>query len=233
MSTVTPSAPRSSDAAGQNGQDNKARPPAEQMKLAMDRIELSRSALIVCLSSERPERHNEPTPGTKVDGSAQSVEQTLAARIKRNGLLRGSWHTLRVLARRWWTRQPWHSSVDLIGETLAHQARPLMRRHPLATLAVGTAIGAGLVSVVSTVRPWAWLQTRNKASSWGERVGNLLWTQLSSAPLQMALAGALAAWLTEQSSHRRPHPNEKPINTVSRSDQPDTAPSSDMARDAT
>ncbi len=186
--------------------DNRTEQPSnpltaeQRMTEAVTRIESSRSALIVCLSPDPPERDDRPA-GSPNDGSAeQSFAQTLAARIERNGLLEGSWRTLRALARRWWKRQPWHSSVDLVGQTLAHQARPLMQRHPLGTLAVGAAVGAGLVAVASAMRPWALHQIRGKASPWGSRVGSMIWTQLASAPVQMALAGALAAWLADQGS---------------------------------
>jgi hypothetical protein len=182
------------------------------MRRAVARIEASRSALIVCLAPDPP-THRRNATGAADDGSGTvgakpSFVETLMARIERNGLLQGSWSTLRTLSRRWWTRQPWHRSVDLVAETLAHEARPLMRRHPLATLAVGAAIGAGLVAVASAVRPWALHQIRGNGSAWRSRVGNLLWTQISSAPVQLAVAGALAAWVADQGRRRDAEPGK-------------------------
>ncbi len=186
-------------------QDDPAPTPEQRMRAAVARIEASRYALIMRLAPDPPRRR---ASTTGVDGSSdssskkQSFVDTLKARIKRNGLLQGGWQTVRTLARRWWTRQSWHRSVDLVVETLAHEARPLMRRHPLATLATGAALGVGLVVVVSTVRPWVWHQIRGNGSSLGDRVGSLLWSQFSSAPVQMALAGALAAWVADQGIRR-------------------------------
>jgi len=196
---TTAFSPASSSGRPERLQQRKDQPTADQrMKDALARIESSRSALIVCLSPDPSERRNRPDGGSGDGSTRQSFGQSLAARIDRNGLLKGSWRTVRALVRRWWTRQPWHSSVDLVGQTLAHEARPWMQRHPLATLAVGAAVGAGLVTVLTTFRPWAWRQIGAKGSPWGDRVGSLLWTQATSAPVQMALAGALAAWLADR-----------------------------------
>ncbi len=174
-------------------------PTADQrIEQALARIEASRSALILCLAPEPPAPRSRRA-GLAGEGDPDlSFAESLAAGISHNGLLQGSWRTLRAVARRWWVRQPWHSSVDLVGQTLLHQTRPIIRRHPLASLAVGVALGAGMVAALSTARPWAWQQVRQRASPWRERIGGLLWTQLTAAPVQMALAGALAAWLADQ-----------------------------------
>ena len=180
----------------------------ERVRRAVARIEMSRSALVVCLAPDPPKRRGKTAgaageTGADVDPNL-SLLDTLKARIERNGLIQGSWRTARTLARRWWTRQPWHSSVDLVVSTLAHEARPLIRNHPLAALALGAALGAALVGVASAVRPWAMHQMRgNGSATWGGRVSNLVWSQLSSAPMQMALAGALTAWLADQGMRRR------------------------------
>ena len=203
MNTTTSAQANSIDSLAQSGRSNKLLSADERMQQAVARIDASRAALIVGLSPAAPRRVVSGPGVLDDDGLGPSFAQSLAARIERNGLVQGSWRTLRALARRWWTSQPWHSSVDLIGQTLVHEARPLMQRHPLGTLAVGTVVGAGLVVTLSAARPWAWRQTRSQAASWKDRVGSLLWTQLTSAPLQMALAGALAAWLADQGSRKQ------------------------------
>lgn len=202
--------------------------PEQRRRAAVARIEASRCALIVRLAPDPP-KHRASTTG--VDDSSDSSSEkrsfvdTLKARIERNGLLQGGWQTVHTLARRWWTRQSWHRSVDLVVETLVHEARPLMQRHPLATLATGAALGVGLVVVVSTVRPWVWHQIRGNGSSfWGGRVGSLLWSQFSSAPVQMALAGALAAWVADQGIHRNTNSDAPAGGAAPRGDLADAAP---------
>lgn len=198
MNTAAVSASSGRRTAERTEQDKNSLDASQKITIALARIEASRAALIVCLSPDLPDR---PPRAAGDGGAVPSFGQTFAARIERNGLLQGSWRTLRALVRRWRSRQPWLSTVNLVGETLAHEARPLMRRHPLATLAVGAAAGAGLVAVASAVRPWAWHHIRAKASPLGGSVGSLVWTQLTSAPVQIALASALAAWLADRGSH--------------------------------
>jgi len=204
MNNATPLAPTGGRAAHGKGQDDKSISADRRMKQAVERIEASRSALIVCMAPDPPPQRSAPAGVAPLpnDSTDRSFSDALVARIKRNGLIQGGWGTLRTLARRWWTRQPWHGSFELVSQTLVHQARPLMRRHPLATLAVGAAFGAGVVALASAIRPWAFHQIRGKASPWGSRVSGLLWSQLTSAPVQMALAGAVAAWLADQGSHK-------------------------------
>jgi hypothetical protein len=209
--------------------------PDQRMRQAVARIEASRHALVVCLAPDPPKRRK--SPSAAVDSGADmdpnlSLIDTLKARIERNGLVQGTWRTARTLARRWWTRQSWHSSVELVVDTLAHEARPLIRKHPLATLAVGAALGAALVAVASAVRPWASHRMRgNSSTTWGGRVGNLLWSQFSSAPMQMAVAGALTAWLADQGIRRKAHQSgESSGGAASRGDQADGASNMEMPK---
>jgi hypothetical protein len=223
MNGATHPALSRSDVAGRSVQDNQALPADQRRRQALARIEASRSALIVCLAPNAPARHSGTTSVADDRNAIPFFAEALLARIERNGLLQGSWRTVRTLVRRWWTRQSWHSSIDLVGKTLAHQASPLMRRHPLATLAVGAALGAGLVAAASAARPWAWQHIQRHASPWRDRMGSLLWTQLTSAPVQMALAGALAAWLADQGS-RNDRPGAHSADAAPRSAQAEASP---------
>lgn len=242
MNTTANPASQGSHTFRQPTPDNQAPQADQRMRQAVARIQASRSALIVCLAPDPPKRRGNTTDGDdESSGSSSgasnraqlSFVETLKARIKRNGLLQGSWRTVRALARRWWTRQSWHSSVDLVVETLAHEARPLMRRHPLATLAVGAALGAGLVALGSAARPWAWHQIRGNGSPWNSRVGKLLWTQFTSAPVQMAVAGALAAWVADQGIRRKTRSDGPAGRTTPHGDPAaNAAPSDEMPRPA-
>jgi hypothetical protein len=175
----------------------------ERMAQAVARIEASRGALIRCLSPDEPTPRRDPAQTSDRSGNTAvgaSWVESLMARIERNGLLQGSWRTLRALSRRWWKRQPWHGTVDLVGQTLVHQTQPIIRRHPLASLAVAAALGAGVTAALSAARPWAWQRVQHQAGPWRDRLSSLLWTQLTATPVQMALAGALAAWLADRTN---------------------------------
>lgn len=179
----------------------------QRMARALARIEASRGALIRCMAPDVPAPRRDPSRSSSASSDpadGASLVESLVARIERNGLLQGSWRTLRALSRRWWKRQPWHRSVELVGQTLVHQAQPIIRRHPLASLALAAALGAGVAAALSAARPWAWQRVQHQAGPWKDRLGSLLWTQLTATPVQMALAGALAAWLAERANTGAP-----------------------------
>lgn len=173
---------------------------SEERKIrALQRIEQSRSALILALSPEVPNARS-TDPGRRSPGdSSISLLSMLASRVERDGVVGGVGRTLRALARRWWKRQPWHGPVELVGRTVAHEAAPVIRRHPLAALALGAALGAAAV----TATPRIWRPMREQAAPWRSNAGRMLWMQLNQVPVQMAIAGALAAFIADASQQTR------------------------------
>lgn len=163
----------------------------ERKALALQRLDASRTALIQRLYPA----DDEATPGPRDDGSASGLPQMLTlltSRMQRDGWLKGGWRALRAVSRRWWKRQPWHTSVDLVAGTLAREAKPLVRRHPWAFMAGAAALGAALV----WARPWVSRTVRQQTQGMHRQLGGMLWHQLAQAPVQLALAGALSTWLT-------------------------------------
>lgn len=165
--------------------------PEQRKALALQRLASSRNALILSLSPKPPTPIKSPQPASA--NASSSLFSALALRVERNGLIAGGGRALRALARRWWTRQPWHSSVELVGSTLAHEMRPLIRRNPWTSLAVGAALGATVV----LAKPLIWRPLNKQLHPWRNNLGGMVWSQLSQVPVQMALAGALAAWINE------------------------------------
>lgn len=165
--------------------------PAQRKALALQRIDASRTQLILCLLPPEPQKQS-ATAGATGSPDFLGFATTLMNRIERNGLVNGGWRMLRAWGRRWWTRQPWHAPVELVVTTVAHEAKPIIRRHPWATLAVGAAVGASLVAAL----PWAGSRIRQQARPWRNHLGSLVWGQLAQASVQMALAGAVTAWLS-------------------------------------
>lgn len=169
--------------------------PSQRKALALQRIDASRSQLIVRLYPQ-PETRSPPDadPAGARSWSSSGISHWMA-RAQRNGYLDATWRMARALGRRWWTRQPWHASVELVASTLAHEAKPLVRRHPWASLAAGAAAGAVAMAAV----PWLTRSLRRQAQPWRDDFGKMLWHQLAQAPVQLAIAGALTAWLTDVS----------------------------------
>jgi hypothetical protein len=203
--------------------------PTERKTLALHRLEASRTQLIVHIYPKPPQRQRDAkdpsAPPPMWDGLAG-----LMTRAERNGFAQAAGRTARALARRWWTRQPWHASVDLVASTLVHEAKPIIRRHPWATLAAGGAAGATLVVVL----PWAMRSLKAQAAPWRNNLGGMLWQQIAQAPVQLALAGALTAWISDiskrsTSQERKPRASTAPASSdpspsAHAADRPPTAP---------
>ncbi|OPF62668.1 hypothetical protein [Hydrogenophaga sp. H7] len=185
------------------------RPPtaAQRKALALARLDASRTLLIQRLypaPSDRGAHADSDSAG--VVGLVASLMNVLMARAQRDGLPRAAWRTARALARRWWTRQPWHASVELVAGTLADEVKPVVRRHPWASLAVAAAVGGALVMA----RPWVAHTLRRQTRDLPHRVGRMLWQQLAQAPVQLALLGALTAWLKDRGQDPSPPPSPSP-----------------------
>ena len=178
-----------------NSERNTPNPSPEQRKaLALQRLESSRHALIISLSPKFP-----PASVQKERQPSETGESTLlsnlVSRVQRHGLVAGGGRAVQALARRWWKRQPWNASVELVGGTLVHEVRPLIRRHPWSALAVGAALGATAV----LVRPLILRPLTQQLQPWRNNLVGMVWSQVSQVPVQMAIAGALAAWINEAS----------------------------------
>ncbi|AOW12688.1 hypothetical protein LPB72_16865 [Hydrogenophaga crassostreae] len=194
--------------------------PAERKALALHRIEASRTQLIVHVY---PEPVRRPHAGDK-SSTQPPVWNGLAglmARAERNGLVNAVWRTTRALGRRWWTRQPWHASVDLVAGTLAHEAKPIIRQHPWAALAVGGAAGAAVVVIL----PWITRSIKAQADPWRNNLGGMVWQQLSQAPVQLALTGALTAWIADINKRSAAKECEHPASAApTTADSPEASP---------
>ena len=177
--------------------------PAERKALALQRLDASRTLLIQRLYPQ-PDAEPSGANPSLASGAARWLA-SLMGRVERDGLARGAWRTARALARRWWTRQPWHTSVALVAGTLADEARPLVRRHPWACLAAAAALGGALV----LARPWVGRTVRQQTRDWHHHLAPMLWQQLAQVPVQLALAGALSAWIKDL-GRRRPAPPQSP-----------------------
>lgn len=171
--------------------------PDQRKALALQRLDASRTRLIQQLYPAPP---GGPARSTDTAGhpGLERLLTVLLDRVQRDGWARGAWRATRALGRQWWKRQPWHAPAALVVDTLAREVRPLVRRHPWACLATAVALGAGVV----LARPWLSRTVRQQAHSLPAQTGNWLRQQLTQAPVQLALAGALSAWLSDRA--RRP-----------------------------
>ena len=103
----------------------------------------------------------------------------------------------------WWQHQPWRPTATL----LAGQARPLLRQHPVAAVAVAALAGAALVGC----RPWRWRAVDAQLRPLPGRALHWLLAQLGSAPVQATLASlALMALRRHAPAPSAPDPAAPP-----------------------
>ncbi len=164
--------------------------PAERKALALQRMDNSRTLLI---QTVWPEPATADLPRSTGPSSTHARPLSLLLRqIGRKGLSDQTLGVARALAQRWWKRQPWRTSVGLVADTVAREARPVIRRHPWACLAAAAAVGGALV----LVRPWLGAALRQQTQNLRHHAGQIVWAQLAQPSVQLALAGALSAWIT-------------------------------------
>ncbi len=110
-------------------------------------------------------------------------------------------------AQTWWQRQPLRPVGELLATELRATALPLVRKHPLITVAAAGALGVLLVAG----RPWRWPLVAKHVHRAPHHVGSWLTRQLGSASVQASLIGMLMVWA------RRP-----PAEAADTADRPPT-----------
>lgn len=124
------------------------------------------------------------------------------------------------LAQQWWHRHPWRPVGDtLIGETRS-LVWPWVRRHPWWAVGAAAAVGAGLAAA----KPWRWSWVDRQVRRAPSVASSFLMAQLSSAPVQAALAALLALAVQRQASADAP--TAPPVQEPPDGDapRPDTGP---------
>jgi hypothetical protein len=102
------------------------------------------------------------------------------------------------LLKTWWVHQPWHPTTEVLGHALAVEVSPWVRRHPVAAVVWGAGAGAA----VAMARPWRWRIVNAQGRRWGLSAGRWAVHQLTQAPVQIAIAAALASWLERRAPAR-------------------------------
>lgn len=99
-------------------------------------------------------------------------------------------------AQRWWAVQPWSGAAELLGRELREAGAPVVRRHPLAAVAVAAALAGGLV----WWRPWRSARVARQGQALGRTARGWLLGQLRQLPWQTLMAGAMALWAGQRAS---------------------------------
>ena len=88
----------------------------------------------------------------------------------------------------------WAAATSLLGQAVAQEVKPVVRRHPWLAVAAASLLGGAVVSA----RPLLWRAARPLVAPLGSMVRHGAWRLLTQAPVQMALTAALAAWIGDQ-----------------------------------
>ena len=94
----------------------------------------------------------------------------------------------------WWQRQPLRPVGELLAAELRAGALPLVRKHPLLTVAAAGALGVLLVAG----RPWRWPFVVKQVHRAPRRFGSWLTRQLGQASVQASLIGLLMVWARQR-----------------------------------
>ena len=87
----------------------------------------------------------------------------------------------------WWQANPWRVTGAAVAEELHQSLTPVVRRHPLASVALVTALSAA----VAAARPWRWPLVAQQLRPLPGRAARWLLRQWSRGPLP-ALLSALS-----------------------------------------
>lgn len=165
-----------------------SQPPLDPTSSALSRLQASRLRLRAALIPPDP------------DAPASASAQTPGRRPRRLGALWRSWrrsmHGWPLVdlalgtAQTWWHRQPLRPVAELLVDELRATAVPLVRKHPLLTVAAAGVLGVLLVAG----RPWRWPLVAKQVQRAPQRVGGWLIRQLSQASVQASLIALLMLW---------------------------------------
>ncbi len=100
----------------------------------------------------------------------------------------------------WWRANPWRAAGEAVAEELHQSLTPIVRRHPVASVTLAAAAAAA----VAAARPWRWPLVAQQLRPLPGRAGRWLLRQLSRAPLQSLIVGAMLAGGTAAASAEDP-----------------------------
>jgi hypothetical protein len=131
--------------------------------------------------------------GVRLAGRWRAQWLTRLAGLWRYGRQRARHTPTLVLAlgavEHWWHQHPWRAPCEMALSELETQLKPLVRRHPLATLVLSAAVGASLVAG----RPWRWPWVSQQLQPLPRRAVGWVVAELRRLPLQALVTSALLA----------------------------------------
>lgn len=181
--------------------------PVNACDRALARIEASRSRLRAAMIPA-PQAHASFDDGYK---TASRRWRALWRLLRSKGSLQAVVETASMAMRGWWRHQPWYPTTAVVAGAVAREAKPFIRQNPIATVAVAATLGAA----AAMARPWRWGLVNSQSRQAMRGLGRWGLGQLMQAPVQMAIATALAGWISQQ--------RERPASAPDAGQPPDAA----------
>jgi hypothetical protein len=174
------------------GQPDTALEPDDHRLQPLQRLMASRARLRATLipSDRYGASGKRPGAGGSLVRRARAVWRLIVSRSAGGAVF----STAASLLRNWWVRQPWHATTELLSHAVAREVSPWVKRNPVTAVALGACAGAALAAA----RPWRWQAVSSQRRLMSRSVGRWAVSQLTQAPVQMALAAAVAAWLEKR-----------------------------------
>lgn len=166
--------------------------PDDHRQHSLQRLMASRSRLRAALIPAHSQGGAAEHSGThgSIANRARALWRLVMTRSAGGSVL----STAATLLRSWWERQPWHATTALLSDAVGREVSPWVKRNPLTAVALGACAGAA----VAMARPWRSELVHSQTHHMGRSAGRWMFSQLTSAPMQMALAAAVAAWLEQR-----------------------------------
>lgn len=146
----------------------------------------------------------------KIDGRDDEAPSARASSSPLSGATPAVFNGVLRAVRLWWRRHPIRPVLDIASEAGSQALKPLVRMHPLASVAIAMAAGAAMV----VFRPW---RSRVSAAVWAG-LGAQLTSGLVRSVLNPGTLSALLGGLSRAPSQASaPHKESSPSTTSSAS----------------
>lgn len=180
-----------------------ADPSVDATGAALARLASTRQRLLLTMAPHQSDGAAQAHAGSAwIPRRWRALGRMLISRGPSAALLRGASAAVAL----WWRAQPWSTASGMLGRAVAHEVTPVVRRHPWLSVIVALALGAAVVSA----KPWHWRAVRPYVAPLGPRLRHAAWKLFTQAPVQMAIAAVLAAWIGDQQRRTTPHGDVSP-----------------------
>ncbi len=174
-----------------------ADPPNDATSIALARLASTRQRLLLTIAPHASASASRaPGSATGLPRRWRALWRMLMSGGPSTALLRAASATVA----QWWHAQPWSAASGMLGQAVAQEVRPVVRRHPWGAIFTAMALGAAVVSA----RRLLWPLARSSAAPLPGLFLRGAWNLFTQVPVQIAITAVLAAWMGDQQHDATP-----------------------------